>query len=104
VEILAEGGHTVDMKGFRALMKEQKEKARKARKETNYMGADATVYEDLDPALKSEFVGYESLRCEAEVLAMTTESEVVQALAAGEIGAVVTTVTPFYPEIGRAHV
>jgi alanyl-tRNA synthetase len=100
VEIMAEGGHTVDMKGFRALMKEQKEKARKARKETNYMGADATVYEDLDPTIKSEFVGYETLRCEADVIAMTTESEVVMALAAGEIGAVVTTLTPFYAASG----
>ena len=42
-------------------MKEQKEKARKARKTTNYMGADVTVYQSIDPALTTEFVGYDRL-------------------------------------------
>ena len=40
-------------------MQEQKDKARKARKVTNYMGADVTVYESIDPAVTTEFVGYE---------------------------------------------
>ena len=31
-------------------MQVQRETARAARKTTNYMGADATVYEQLDPA------------------------------------------------------
>ena len=32
-------------------MQVQRETARAARKTTNYMGADATVYEQLDPAM-----------------------------------------------------
>ena len=44
-EILEEKGCTVDEEGFAAAMKEQKDKARKARKTTNYMGADVTVYQ-----------------------------------------------------------
>ena len=39
-EILEEKGYSVDEDGFAAAMKEQKDKARKARKTTNYMGAD----------------------------------------------------------------
>ena len=41
-------------------MEEQREKARKARKVTNYMGADVTVYESIDPGITTEFVGYEN--------------------------------------------
>ena len=39
-------------------MQEQRNKARNARKETNYMGADATVYDEIDTKVTSEFVGY----------------------------------------------
>jgi len=40
---------TIDEEGFTKAMNEQREKARKARKTTNYMGADATVYDDIGP-------------------------------------------------------
>ena len=53
----------MDEEGFAACMKEQKEKARKARKTTNYMGADVTVYQSIDPAITSEFVGYDQSGC-----------------------------------------
>ncbi|MCL2718484.1 MAG: alanine--tRNA ligase [Lachnospiraceae bacterium] len=96
VEIMAEKGYTVDMDGFSNFMQEQKDKARKARKDTNYMGADATVYEELDPALKSEFVGYDLVKCSAEILAITTDSEVTEALTDGQRGTIITDITPFY--------
>ena len=38
-------------KALKRLMKNQSDTARAARKEANYMGADATVYEDLDPSM-----------------------------------------------------
>ena len=60
-EILEERGITLDEEGFKRCMEEQRNKARKARKVTNYMGADATVYEQLDAALTSRFTGYDSL-------------------------------------------
>ena len=48
-EILEEKGYTVNEEAFQTCMNEQKEKARSARKTTNYMGADVTVYESIDP-------------------------------------------------------
>ena len=99
-EILAEQGLLVDMDGFMALMQEQKTKARKARKDTNYMGADATVYEALDPALSSRFVGYESCTAESAIVAMTTESEITSSLSTGMKGTIITDVTPFYAAAG----
>ncbi len=37
-------------------------KSQSARKTTNYMGADATVYDEIDPAMTTKFVGYDSLQ------------------------------------------
>ncbi|HOO28218.1 MAG TPA: alanine--tRNA ligase, partial [Lachnospiraceae bacterium] len=54
-EILEEKGYAVDDAGFAKAMQEQKAQARKARKVTNYMGADATVYEQIDAAVTSKF-------------------------------------------------
>lgn len=99
-EILEEKTLTIDEDGFQAAMKEQKEKARAARKVTNYMGADVTVYESLDPAISSEFVGYDKLVWESEVTAMTTEEAVVDALTDGENGTIIVSRTPFYGTMG----
>ena len=100
MEILEEKNLTIDEEGFQAAMKEQKEKARKARKVTNYMGADVTVYESIDPAITSEFVGYDKLSWESDVTAMTTEEAVVDALTDGESGTIIVAQTPFYGTMG----
>ena len=64
------------------------------------MGADVTVYESLDPAISSEFVGYDKLVWESEVTAMTTEEAVVDALTDGENGTIIVSRTPFYGTMG----
>ncbi len=99
-EILEEDGITIDEEGFQAAMTEQKEKARKARKTTNYMGADVTVYQSIDAAVTSEFVGYDYLTCESPITVLTTESEVVEALVDGQKGTIFTEQTPFYATSG----
>ncbi len=99
-EILSESGMSLDEAGFQAAMQEQKEKARKARKVTNYMGADVTVYESIDPSVTSEFVGYEALTHESKVSVLTTETEVVEALSDGEVGTIIVDETPFYATMG----
>ena len=99
-EILDEKGFSIDEAGFQECMKQQKEKARKARKVTNYMGADVTVYESIDPAITTEFVGYDSLTHDAPILALTTENDVVQALTDGDVGTIIVGETPFYATMG----
>ena len=99
-EILAEKGFTIDLAGFGVCMQQQKEMARKARKATNYMGADVTVYESIDPSITTEFVGYDSLEHDSRISVLTTESEVVEALADGEVGTVIVEETPFYATMG----
>ena len=99
-EILEEDGITIDEAGFAAAMKEQKDKARAARKVSNYMGADVTVYQSIDAAVTSEFVGYDYLTFESPVTVLTTESEIVEALVDGQNGTIFTEKTPFYATSG----
>ncbi len=70
-EIMEEKGFGVDTEGFDKAMKEQREKARAARKGTNYMGAASTVYEQLPASLNTEFDGYDKLKTEAKIVALT---------------------------------
>lgn len=99
-EILEEKNMTIDEEGFKAAMQKQREKARGARKTTNYMGADATVYDEIDPAITSEFIGYDRLTAESTVTVLTTESELVQALTEGNTGTIIVEQTPFYATMG----
>ena len=99
-EILEEKGFTIDEKGFSDCMEQQRTKARKARKATNYMGADVTVYESIDPAITTEFTGYGSLSDTSVISVMTTETEITEALSDGERGTVITGQTPFYAAMG----
>ena len=99
-EILEEKGLKVDEEGFAAAMKKQKDTARAARKGTNYMGADETVYDRLDPAMTSEFVGYGGLEAESRILAMTGETDIAYGLAEGDRGTIICEKTPFYATSG----
>ncbi len=99
-EILEEQGFEIDAQGFESCMQQQRTKARKARKATNYMGADVTVYESIDPNITTEFVGYADLLAESKVSVMTTETEIVEALSDGEKGTIIVEQTPFYAAMG----
>ena len=99
-EILEEKNFEVDEEGFAACMKEQKEKARKARKTTNYMGADVTVYQSIDASITTEFVGYDRLVHDSEITVLTTDDEIVEALTDGQHGTILVKETPFYATMG----
>ena len=107
-EILAEKGYKVDNDGFAAAMKKQKETARAARKTTNYMGADATVYEDMDASVNSVFIGYDKTQAQSRIVALAElheageeeESRVADALSDGMTAAIITAETPFYGTMG----
>ena len=99
-EILEEKGFTIDEEGFRQAMEVQRNTARAARKVTNYMGADVTVYESIDPSVTSEFVGYDRTQTTSKITVLTTETELVEALSDGEVGTVIVEQTPFYATMG----
>ena len=99
-EILEEKEIGVDEEGFQECMEVQRKKARDAREVTNYMGADVTVYESIDPSVTSTFVGYDNLTYESDVTVLTTETELVDALSDGEKGTIFVNETPFYATSG----
>ncbi len=104
-EILEEAGISVDEDGFASEMKQQKERARNARKVSNYMGADATVYEQLDTSVSTVFDGYDKTELTSKVYAITkNESEdtsvVCDFLSDGDTGSIITMETPFYGTMG----
>ncbi len=99
-EILEEKGLKVDEEGFAAAMQEQKVKAKAARKTTNYMGADVTVYQSIDPAITSAFVGYDDLEHRTKISVLTTEDEIVEALTDGQRGTVIVEETSLYATMG----
>lgn len=99
-EIMEEKGYTVDEEGFQKCMQVQRETARAARGVTNYMGADATVYEQIDPSITSKFVGYDQFAYESKITVMTTDTEVTDALSDGEHGTIFVEETPFYATSG----
>ncbi len=99
-EILEEKGMQVDEDGFHAAMEVQRQTARAARGETNYMGADVTVYESIDPSVTSTFVGYENLTWKSPITVLTSDTEVVEALSDGQRGTVFVEETPFYATSG----
>ena len=99
-EILEEKGYGIDEDGFKACMEEQRTKARTAREVTNYMGADATVYDEIDAAVTSEFVGYDHLTDQSKVTVLTTDTDIVEALTDGQVGTIFVEKTPFYATMG----
>lgn len=99
-EILEEKGYTIDEAGFKAEMEEQRKKARAAREVTNYMGADATVYDEIDPSVTTEFVGYDNLSVASKITVLTSDKEIVEAISDGEVGTIFVEQTPFYATMG----
>ena len=99
-EILEEKGFKVDMDGFKKAMQVQKDTARSARATTNYMGADATVYDDIDATITTEFVGYENNSYVSEITVLTTETEIVKDITEGQNATIIVNQTPFYATMG----
>ena len=98
-EMAAEAGMTVDEDAFKALMTEQKERAREARKALGDLGWAGVEFGKDMPA--TEFMGYDHDTVEgAEVLAIVAEGEQAEEIVSGMDAMVVLDKTPFYAEMG----
>ncbi|MFQ7248717.1 MAG: alanine--tRNA ligase [Ruminococcus sp.] len=99
-EILEEKGYSIDEAGFKAEMEAQRKRARESREVTNYMGAEATVYDEIDTSVTTEFTGYDRLSDTSAVAVLTTEKEIVTSLMEGQKGTIFVEKTPFYATMG----
>ena len=98
-EMAEEQGMTVDEAGFRACMEEQKQRARadRASKVKTSWGGDLTAPKGTPQTV---FRGYETMRCEASVLAILADGKAVDEIGAGTDAVVILDQTPFYAESG----
>lgn len=99
-EILEEKGYTIDEDGFKEEMEVQRKRARESRAVSNYMGADATVYDEIDRNITTEFDGYDKLEAASKITVLTTETEIVDSLMEGQKGTIFVEKTPFYATMG----
>ncbi|HZJ82642.1 MAG TPA: alanine--tRNA ligase [Clostridia bacterium] len=99
-EILEEEGLLVDEESFNEHMEIQKERARAARNQTDYMGDNDPVYKLLQSDGSTLFKGYEALNAESRVVNIVSQNESIVLAKEGEDVLVVLDQTPFYPEGG----
>jgi alanyl-tRNA synthetase len=100
-EIAAEEGFTVDEAGFRTALEEQRERARRARQEHDYLSEEEAFWQRLrDRVGTTTFVGYHALEGEARILALLREGDEVSVLEAGREGECVLDLTPCYATAG----
>jgi alanyl-tRNA synthetase len=100
VEILEEQGISIDNDGFNNEMEAQKERARSAREETNFMGRDTDVFTRLPADLTTSFSGYGNTISEGKVLALIVGDEIANSADEGSEAAIILDNTSFYAEMG----
>lgn len=99
-EIIAENGLTVDEAGFKALMEEQRVRARNARATGDaFGGAGEDAFAFLQ-GQTSEFTGYEKLSDTSKVLGIIYENEREETAISPQQVIIITKSTPFYAESG----
>lgn len=96
-EIIAEKDMIIDEEGFIKLMNEQRERAKNARATGDAFGCSLDEFE-VDG--ETQFVGYEKMQSDANVLCMQCEGEQVESAIANQKIIIVTDITPFYAESG----
>ncbi|MCM1165790.1 MAG: alanine--tRNA ligase [Lachnospiraceae bacterium] len=96
-EILHENGFEADEDGFAECMKIQKQTARENKKLGG--GWDNAKNSELDK-FTTEFVGYDTLVCDAKILALVKDGETVSECREGDEVGVIVDKTPFYAEMG----
>ncbi len=95
-EISADNGFKVDLEGFQLELAKQKERARAARVSNQSMNNQNEEY--LNFKLRSEFIGYETLYANSQVIAIFKDGKQIET--ADGMLQLVLDLTPFYAEMG----
>ena len=101
LEMAQEQGLEVDADGFRALMAEQRARAKADAKSKKGVHADTGAYRaTIDRFGPTDWQAYTTLSTESRVLSLLSGGAAVPALGEGVVGEVVLDRTPFYAESG----
>lgn len=100
-EIAAERGIAVDEEGFKKALEEQRQMARSARQETDYLSERDALFSAIrDEVGQTNFVGYRTLSAQAKVLSLVVGDKRVDSVGAGQEAYVILDTTPCYAEAG----
>jgi alanyl-tRNA synthetase len=100
-EMAEEQGFTVDTDGFGRAMEDQRQRARSARQETEYISERGALFKKMREEMgETNFVGYDALEARASVLGILRDGERVKSARAGEEVEFILDVTPCYAESG----
>ena len=97
-EYAEEEGMNIDLEGFEKEMERQRERARKARQETDSMQVQGGDLGDFTEP--SEFVGYEKNETEAKIIGLFKNGQHIHEASEGEEVHIILDRTPFYAESG----
>ncbi|OOM80358.1 alanine--tRNA ligase [Clostridium sp. BL-8] len=99
-EILEDEGLSLDEDAFHEEMKVQRDRARSARKTSNYMGADVKTLDVIPADIETVFDGYDNDALDAEVKVLIEGEDFAESITEGNKAIIVTDVTPLYAEMG----
>lgn len=91
---------TVDVDGFEAAMARQKAEARKSWAGSGDNADEKVWFQIADRVGASEFLGYDSDRVEAQIMALVKDGQEVKSVQSGDMVSIVANQTPFYGEMG----
>ncbi len=100
LEIAEEAGLSVDRDAFKALMTEQRDRAKADAREKKLGGTDLSVYSSFRQLGVTKFTGYEELETSARVLGLIAEGKQANTVTSGAIAEVILDETSFYAESG----
>ncbi|GAB3126644.1 alanine--tRNA ligase [Tsukamurella serpentis] len=100
LEMAAEAGLTVDEDGFRALMAEQRQRAKDDANSRKSALVDLSVFREFVDRGPTEFTGFDELSSQAQVLGLIKDGARVPHVAQGEDIEVVLDRSPLYAEAG----
>ena len=100
LEIAEEQGLGLDRDAFKALMQEQKDRAKADAREKKLGGTDLSVYSEFRALGETKFTGYEELETEAKVLGLISDGSSIKTARKGDIVEVVLDQTSMYAESG----
>ncbi|MBQ1487465.1 MAG: alanine--tRNA ligase [Lachnospiraceae bacterium] len=99
-ELAVEEGFSVDGEGFQVSMEEQRLRAKSNAKDPKELKLSAGIFRELSDEIKTEFVGYDTLSSEDNIVAIGSGEALTDKIVKGEEATIVVTKTPFYATMG----
>lgn len=100
MEVAEEAGLTVDRDAFKALMGEQRDRAKADAREKKLGGTDLSVYSSFRQIGVTKFTGYEELETSAKVLGLIEDGKQTNKVSSGSMAEIILDETSFYAEAG----